>query len=135
MTVRVPRGLSGQRRSPLQLHCQPQRTRSHVQPRQMASMKPDLRAQFLASFEAAPDKVHWCLSEHQLGACRINVMKDRVETLDQKFKALMEEKRRLEAFFNGELDMMRSAARLWRMRGAPTMLASALDSVAAKTPT
>jgi hypothetical protein len=89
------------------LHCQPQRTRSHVQPRQMAPTNPELCAQFLALFEAAPDKVDWLLKQHTLGADRIYLMKDKIKSLDKEHDALMEEKRRYEA-----LDLMRSAARL-----------------------
>jgi len=77
----------------------------------MAPTNPGL-AELLASFEAAPDKVNWCLRFHYLGAPAINVMKDRVKNLDKKHDVLMEEKRRYEARFNGELDLMRSAARL-----------------------
>mmetsp|Transcript_14009 Transcript_14009/g.37220 ORF Transcript_14009/g.37220 Transcript_14009/m.37220 type:complete len:252 (-) Transcript_14009:21-776(-) len=78
----------------------------------MAPTNPELCAQFLASFEAAPDKVAWLLKQHTLGADRINLMKDKIKSLDKEHDELMEEKRRYEACFNGKLDLMRLAASL-----------------------
>ena len=78
----------------------------------MAPTNPGSFDELLASFEAAPDKLNWLLSHHTLGAPRINLMKDRIKNLDKEYDELMEEKRRYEARFNGELDVMRSAASL-----------------------